>query len=524
MGGGGISQPLIVHRTNINTKPFFRDLSKPLLVKNEYNTYNIEYIIDNVRKSEDYGGDNHVYLYYENFNDFILFLQAEDISKYLAEEKIVFLFEEKISDYPIDFKKEYGINYANLTPKAVRIDEIKRIFVHWAGYGPVGCQLWSGITDFHKNLLTIKNFGLSGISYIYEKLLKGKTVNELSEALSENEDHSIYWEFNALFSDKTRYSFHANAPKVKCFFDELKKFFSKDYKPSKFEWYVGMFLAYQISLGRDLNQRIAPAVVFHSHHVYWNLTIDMKDNFELFEKFKYLRIISFIRRPTACMASTAAHSIKTDGIYDFWGMLALSFSPPLNGETNDAPTCFSPNFKYLPYMAAVRFEDIKTEPKATLEALLDFLDFEWEDSLLKTTANGTQDNTIGNTGKAIKDFDPTPVFRSKEKFFSPFDLYRIELIFSDLYRNFGYMPEYANDKQKYTKNEIIELFKKPFEYENFLDSDEEIKNFKTFQTKLINAIAKILNRPPGVTKNGEKIVPLPWLKPKEEFMKGKLYE
>lgn len=45
------------------TKAFFRDMKKPILAKNELNICHYKYLCDNVRKSEDFGGDNHIYLY-----------------------------------------------------------------------------------------------------------------------------------------------------------------------------------------------------------------------------------------------------------------------------------------------------------------------------------------------------------------------------------------------------------------------------------------------------------------------------
>lgn len=523
------SKPVKIERTNINTRPFFRDLTKPLLIKNEFNGYNIEYVVDNVRRSEDYGGDNHVYFYYESFDEFLLLLQVEDITPYLKDNKVIFLFEEEIEDYPIDFKKEYGIDYSKNPPKPIRLEEINRIFLHLGGPGPVGFQIWSGIFDFHKNLLTIKSFGLYGITYLYEKLLKNKTVDEVYEALMDNENKSIYCELSALF-DPWNHSHRVNAPapSVDKFFEELGKIFPKDYKPAKEEWYKGMFLAYSLSFGRKLNQRIAPAIIYHSHRVN-NINSDMKDNFDLFDKFKYLRIITSIRRPTACIASQAELCTGTwffqdvNYFYYVWEILDHYLRPKSNGEGDYGPYHLEPGNKYFPYTRIIRFEDLKLEPKATLEAVLDFYDFEWDDSLLKTTSNGISENSVSNTGKKIKDFDPAPVFRSKERFFSPFDLYRLEIIFTDIYKPFDYKPEYFDGK-KYSKNEIIELFNQPFKCENFLYTPQQINYSQNSRQELLTAVKEFLNRPLNQNQYGQKISPIPWLKPKKKFLKNNLYE
>ena len=85
----GLSQRVTIKRTNINTHPFFRDLSKPLLIMDEMNSYHWEYLMDNVRASEDYGADNHIYMHYATEELFCLLLQVVDITPYLASEKFV---------------------------------------------------------------------------------------------------------------------------------------------------------------------------------------------------------------------------------------------------------------------------------------------------------------------------------------------------------------------------------------------------------------------------------------------------
>lgn len=40
----------------------FEDLSRPIFQENECNLYHLKYLWDNVRRSEDFGGDNHIYV------------------------------------------------------------------------------------------------------------------------------------------------------------------------------------------------------------------------------------------------------------------------------------------------------------------------------------------------------------------------------------------------------------------------------------------------------------------------------
>ncbi|WP_152605383.1 hypothetical protein [Anaerovibrio lipolyticus] len=526
--------------TKINTKPFFRDLSKPLLVKNEYNSYHFGYLVDNVRASEDFGADNHIYMYYDSQEEFCRLLQVIDITPYLTEKKIVFLIgaEELVEHYPLDFKREYGICYEIMGSKPVRVDEINRLILRISKYysGNIFC---SGILDWHKNLLTIKNFGLTGISYLYEKLFKGHTVNEVYELLLNNESSHVKGEFDALFCpwgwNRTSGEM-MHVPSFDDFFEELRKMFPEDYHPLEDEWLKGMFLSYSVALGKDVNQRIAPALVFESHPHTVEIT-DITKNNALFKKFKYFRRLSIIRRNTMIAASML--ETNSIGIHTYYkGGVAVregSYFPAVSyvcaADWQEAPGLFysMPNYvnegsEALDYTAMVRFEDLKLEPKATLEAVLDFLDMEWDDGMLKTTANGSSESMLIH-GNLIKDFDPAPVLKKREKMLSPYDYYRMELLMGDMMVPWGYKPQYYTDGKAYSKEEIIAMFEKPFKFEEFFFTVTQFKKGREEREKMMKIVRERVKHPSAcVSPDGRKLVPIPWLKPKAEYMKGKLYE
>lgn len=524
--------------TKINTKPFFRDLSKPLLVKNEYNSYHFGYLVDNVRASEDFGADNHIYMYYDSKEEFYRLLQAVDITTYLAGKKIVFLIgaEELDKHYPLDFKYEYGIWYEAMGSKPVRVDEIQRLVLRISKYysGNIFC---SGILDWHKNLMTIKGFGLTGISYLYDKLLKGHSIAEVYDLLQDNESTYISGEFSALFAPwgRTPGDF-ITVPSFDNFFDELKKLFPEDYHPQQDEWLKGMFIAYSVAMGKNLNQRIAPALVFESHPRAVQIT-DISKNDALFGKFKYFRSLSIIRRNTAVAASIlesnsiGIHVYYHDVVAERQGSYYPAVTYACAADWQEAPEYLysMPNYveegsDALDYTAMVRFEDLKLEPKATLEAILDFLDMEWDDGLLHTTANGESESMLIH-GDLIKDFDPTPVLRKREKMLSPFDHYRMELLTGDMLEPWGYKPIYYTDGKKYSREEIIAMFKQPFKFEEFLFTLKQREKSKEEHEKMLKMVRERVEHPSAsLTPNGRKLVPIPWLKPKAEYMQGKLYE
>ncbi len=55
---------------------FFRDLDKPVLARDVFSQYQLEYLNDNVRKSEWVGRENHIYLHYTDWTIFCAYLQC----------------------------------------------------------------------------------------------------------------------------------------------------------------------------------------------------------------------------------------------------------------------------------------------------------------------------------------------------------------------------------------------------------------------------------------------------------------
>ena len=212
----------VIQTTKNTTRPFFQDLSKPLLVKNEMNGYHYQYLNDNVRMSEDFGDDNHIYMYYDEFQFFLIFIQIIDITPFLKDGKFIFLFgqEELSRDYPLDFKKEYGIDFSikGQGYNSVRVAEIKRVFASLHTFGNSGNYFFAGILDFHKNLLTLPEFAMAGVNKLCETFLNGKNVAEvIQEVFSGKVSDYPLWEISCMFQEQWS--------KVSLKFPELMNFF-----------------------------------------------------------------------------------------------------------------------------------------------------------------------------------------------------------------------------------------------------------------------------------------------------------
>lgn len=110
----------------------------------------------------------------------------------------------------------------------------------------------------------------------------------------------------------------------------------------------------------------------------------------------------------------------------------------------------------------IKFEDLKCNPRETLEQVCDQWGMEWSDTLLQTTRNGTEDvyhnimtDTIG--------FDLKPVYNMYENFFSEFDRLRLMIVDAPWRKKYGY--PYV-ELEQFTRKELQEMFLKEFRFEN----------------------------------------------------------
>lgn len=505
--------------------PFFLDTEKQLFLKNERNHWNIKYLWDNVRRSEDYGEDNHIYLYYDSFEIFCAYLQTMDIVEYLKDEKFVFLFgEAQLKDYyPIDFKTMYGIDYASMKCQPIRINEIKRVFVEWFELTMSGNYFLAGVLDCHKNLLTVKEFGLAGFDYLYQQLLKDKSIDEVFQSLLENKDGLIYSEI--MFLIKPGLTEDAiKVPTLEEFFTQLKIVLKDKDKPTRLEWFKSLYLAYSMSIGRSFKQRIAPAIVFHTHGMGYPTSID--DMYDVFRSFEYFKAITIIRRPIVTLGARVGLFERQEPGKENYIKCINDYVLADDGlmSRSNYRLYLPPDDEFLPHRRVIRFEDLKLYPTAMLLNMCEFLDIEWDDILLKTTANGTENAMKMEKDRKVGGFDTAPVYNKHEECFSSFDYYRIELVKSIYYMTWGYKPVYYYDPVKYSKSEILKMFEIKFKCENFHSSQQQLDVNQRERDKLYKLVSSLINTPIPLDEAGEKLIPIPWLKPKLELVNGDLYE
>ena len=67
---------------------FFRDLENPILAADVFSQYELEYLNDTVRRSEDVGRENHIYLHYTDWETFCAWCQVLEWKPLLKSGKL----------------------------------------------------------------------------------------------------------------------------------------------------------------------------------------------------------------------------------------------------------------------------------------------------------------------------------------------------------------------------------------------------------------------------------------------------
>ena len=152
---------------------FFKDLDKPILAEDVFSQYHLEYLNDNVRKSEWVGKENHIYLYYSDWLVFCTHLQCLDLGNLLQDQKLVFLFEEEKAQYPIDFKERFGIDYSQYSVKPIGVREVNKLIWHTQLATHNGGDFFNEILFGHPNLLALDSIMMESM----EKMIRETRQN-----------------------------------------------------------------------------------------------------------------------------------------------------------------------------------------------------------------------------------------------------------------------------------------------------------------------------------------------------------
>lgn len=483
------------------------DSEKPILLKNYNKCNELLYISSNLRTSERYGSDNHLYLWYTSEIEFVPLLLNRKFVSLICNGKIVFLFgKEKDDYYPI------AHNSLEQSPTYIHIDELKTIISLELWSHDAGNTFFQSLLDNHRSLI-VPTYGPRFFNAIYNNFLKGRKVSQVIHEYGREKDKWANRWIDELFQKKF---FEERFPNQR-FIDE-KTFFSKiimilgDKIATAEEWFKTLFLAYAYTYGYEYNQRLAPVCVHSMHSLKndvfeTNLSVEDVDELEyLYKTFEYRKVLLLVRSPI----NTLGHIIRTAvgrlvyrGESEWISNSQLLYSLEVRFAMDD---------DRLHLWRAIRFEDLKLYPKETLRALCEFCFIPWDEELLYTTVNG---NKLGAFHGSVG-FDTAPVYRRHDEKFGAFDRFRAELL-GPQFDEWGYIYHHY-DSVVYNREAILKMMELPFKWEREVNQNNIIKAFHLTLRKLVMEKFDEYGR----IKNKNILKCVKWLKPKVD--NKRLYE
>lgn len=506
-----------ITRSETNTRPFFLNLSKPLLLESEFNTYNLEYVVDNVRRSEDISMDNHIYLYFESLRDFAVLCMDYDLTYILGKEKVFFLIGEKSKkdNYPYDFKGKCGIDYESMPGRDVTIDELNRIIIDCPTDGFSGNVFMREILDAHPNLLTVKEWGMNAFPFFYERYMKNRTISEIKKTVEDSTDLGIRVEFGQMFIpeiDPKSESFDTiPVPSWEEFWKVLTDIL-EGHVPQRMELFKAFYLAYnKVLWGINNRERIIPAIRITTHS-NGHTTVLYQQKKPYIESFKYIKQIQITRNPCMRLASQMSTALRNpanknlQNHLNIWNSIgSYSYTIP---EKRYMSAKWVKKAELCDDIRIIRFEDLKLHPEDSLKSLCSFLDVPFSSTMWHTSSNGHNSSTESSDHSFVEDYNPRPAMDYKPEFFSDNDVYRMEMIFRKEISDFGYEFK-CYDGKKYSDDEIIDMFRKPFKFYSYLYTQYQ-RNYIKFDLFIDNVIKNIMKQQ-DIKEDGEKLYPIPYL-------------
>lgn len=420
------------------TRYFFQNLEQPLFVEHEFNVHHLRFLTDNVRASVDFAGDNHIYLWYRSMEVFSLLLYYADLESLCGEEKFVFLIgKEACALYPLDFQERFGIDYSSMTPKPIRIREMKRL-CHWYKHAHSGTGFSLGILGSN-----------SAVQMIY-----GSPFNTWSKL---NDQPLAFTEsFREFMQDvRTEHSFadirkFAHAEGVYLHVPDLDDFLHWLDTEQKQEGYTIVDLLRGYALfhyaKRGLNPRVVPMLLFDPH--MW----DPRAYDALFLAFPYRISLTCMRDPIMRFASCYKNGI---GGWNEFQTKYLLGSDYVHGSFLSQP--FRENYW------GFRFEDLKTKPRQALVPICRKINIPFEEKMLETDA--PSDNSC--SGEVIHGFDQKALHYKFDDVLSDFDKMRLKIFYEPIHKYYGY-ETFDSNEYPLPENLVKHLFSYPFRFERYL--------------------------------------------------------
>ena len=458
------------------SRNFFKDLEKPVFASDVYSQYELEYLNDNVRRSEWVARENHIYLHYSDWTVFCSWLQVLNIRPLTEAEKVVFLIEDEKAQYPIDFKERFGIDYSQYSVKPLGIREVTRMIWHTQLSTHNGGDFFNEVFDNHPNLIVLPSLMLSDV---LETAGKVRKVLEGSVSLRDAQKNTGW------SSSLVEELYHMR--------DRTDK-----------DLVVALYLRSEMAMsGTDPNARIVPALFFqpHFHNIVYTLRADEKNrtvleaaNYDeihqsaLFRNFKYIKTFTPMRRFTTSHAASVRFMYNMAQAADDKGKgkQKTVVSDAVTERILNRSFMIDPEDRLYKDGILVRFEDGKLNPKATLTALAAFLDVPYHEETMSYCSEGGKPVRVTDDGYA-PGFSPMQVYKTYDEFANDSERYFIEYFLRDAYAYYGYDFHYYDGK--------------PMDESK---AEELIQNFSTINHYMKDTWIKVF-REAEVSRDGERV-------------------
>lgn len=425
----GELRALVNVKDPVVSRNFFKDLEKPILASGVCSQYELEYLNDNVRPSEWCARENHIYLHYESWEEFCSWLQVLDLRPLAESKKAVFLIGDEISEYPIDFKARFGLDYGGYKPRPIGVREVSRLIWHTQLSSHNGGDFFNEIFDGHPDLLVLPSLLFSDMELLIAK------QRAVLEELRARADPPVFADDAA---GRT-----------------LEKLCRLDGVTDK-DLLVATFMgAKNYRNEGDPTARVAPALFFQPHFpsIRYEIEPDGRGNAvldcaqaeeirqcEWLRGFKYIKTFTPIRRPTTSHGGTMQFMVRS--VEEQTSLAAKGEGQP--AVVTDAMTQRVLNRSYLRdpddrlYHDAVivRFEDGKLDPEATFTRLAAFLDLPYTESMTYCSEGG--EPVSREWGTEEQGFFLWPVYITYDEYMNDDERRYIEFFLRDAYEYYGY--------------------------------------------------------------------------------------
>lgn len=415
---------------------YFANLSKPLLVENEQSHYCLRYLNDVVRASEDFAGDNHVYLYYERAEDLAVMMSAADLAPLLEQNKFVFLIgEQNKARYPINFKKQFGIDYKSMKAQPLRVEELNRI-CFWYKHAHSGTVFSLGVLGANDHTIVWGGHTVNTYS-----TLRGKDMYFSKEFQSSMRDVDKEYTADEIIEICHSEGTKICLPDTEGFLAWLKGCAGDGPRTVGFLFRAYFLYLYQQS-HKVCRARIAPIIVFDPH--MWDSSVYQP----LVESFPYHVTLTCMREPIRTFASCYWRGLVVWDKFQTQFVLASDYT---------YATFLSDALRkcYFGY----RFEDLKLHPAQMCKSICRLLNIPYMPKMI--TAEAAYQ---GNDGKVVRGFETTALNRDMESVFSEFDRARLQIFYEPIHKYYGY-PAFDSEEYPLSDEDIDKLFDYPFRFE-----------------------------------------------------------